>query len=497
MKGLKILLENTTDKLFWTLSTIIVGALMLTIGIHTFPKATSAIVRPFTGLVQQADVATNNISANIPNEPDLGPQSQQVVDQMSQLSKQNQEYENQLNTLRAEMSKARTQSQQKDQTIDSLHKQLSVLSQQISSYQKQHQTDSDEINSLHSQVTSLSQQVESLQSEKASIQEQYNKVKEDDISKSNELAQALKDNQAQADKITDLTNQNHDLSQKVQDTLNAKQDVESKLSQAYNDLNNLKMQFNTLSADDKSAHDQLDTQNIQINSLNAQISNLQAKLDANKADMNQNADMLKQLQDTNNELKITNNVLQNQIQQDHNTIEDLKEKLDNAKEDAKTAQDELDTIKQQKANEDMPADAKSDKTSPFKTQIWTEYNPMIVTPNSSIMNVYVDNQSDEANITSVTTSKAFLSKMKPEADDVDIPAYVKQYDGRIYPVTSTDNAYLLAYYGYKNVRFPYTMKSIPRSTLNNATAQNIYISKHTKIIENDNDNTSFANIIRY
>lgn len=54
-------MEHTTDRLFWTLTSVIVGALILTIGIKAFPTTTQSIFQPISGVMKQADTATNNV----------------------------------------------------------------------------------------------------------------------------------------------------------------------------------------------------------------------------------------------------------------------------------------------------------------------------------------------------------------------------------------------------------------------------------------------------
>lgn len=53
-------LESNTDKLFWTLATIIVAALLLTIGVKTFPKMAQSAIAPISGITKQADIATSS-----------------------------------------------------------------------------------------------------------------------------------------------------------------------------------------------------------------------------------------------------------------------------------------------------------------------------------------------------------------------------------------------------------------------------------------------------
>lgn len=49
------MMEHTTDRLFWTLTSIIIGALILTIGVNAFPKMTQNVISPISGVIQQAD----------------------------------------------------------------------------------------------------------------------------------------------------------------------------------------------------------------------------------------------------------------------------------------------------------------------------------------------------------------------------------------------------------------------------------------------------------
>ena len=53
------MMEHTTDRLFWTLTSIIVGALILTIGVNAFPKATQGVIQPISGVIKQADTTTH------------------------------------------------------------------------------------------------------------------------------------------------------------------------------------------------------------------------------------------------------------------------------------------------------------------------------------------------------------------------------------------------------------------------------------------------------
>lgn len=51
-------MEHTTDRLFWTLTSIIVAALVMTLGAKAFPKATSAITNQLQGTVYSSDISS-------------------------------------------------------------------------------------------------------------------------------------------------------------------------------------------------------------------------------------------------------------------------------------------------------------------------------------------------------------------------------------------------------------------------------------------------------
>lgn len=55
------MMEHTTDRLFWTLTSVIVGALILTIGVKAFPNVASSTLAPMSGFIQQADTQTKNV----------------------------------------------------------------------------------------------------------------------------------------------------------------------------------------------------------------------------------------------------------------------------------------------------------------------------------------------------------------------------------------------------------------------------------------------------
>lgn len=59
------MMEHTTDRLFWTLTSVIVGALILTIGIKAFPGVANSTLGPMSSINKQADIGTKRAdSAN-------------------------------------------------------------------------------------------------------------------------------------------------------------------------------------------------------------------------------------------------------------------------------------------------------------------------------------------------------------------------------------------------------------------------------------------------
>ena len=54
------MMEHNTDRLFWTLTSIIVGALLLTISVKAFPGVANTVTAPMSGITKQADKSTTN-----------------------------------------------------------------------------------------------------------------------------------------------------------------------------------------------------------------------------------------------------------------------------------------------------------------------------------------------------------------------------------------------------------------------------------------------------
>lgn len=51
-------MEYNTDRLFWALTSVIVGALLLTISVKAFPGVANTITAPLSGVTKQSDKST-------------------------------------------------------------------------------------------------------------------------------------------------------------------------------------------------------------------------------------------------------------------------------------------------------------------------------------------------------------------------------------------------------------------------------------------------------
>lgn len=56
-------MEHTTDRLFWTLTSIIVGALILTISIKAFPSIAEGIMSPISRMESTANNTTTTVNS--------------------------------------------------------------------------------------------------------------------------------------------------------------------------------------------------------------------------------------------------------------------------------------------------------------------------------------------------------------------------------------------------------------------------------------------------
>lgn len=183
------MMEHTTDRLFWTLSAIIVGALMLTVGVKIFPKAANAVVAPMQGIVQSADIATGltqgttsnstnstndnfnwqvggNNNAGVSNNSDgttalakvnaLNNTVTQQQQQMSVYQKSLSEAIQHINDLNSRLVKAQNGGNDTTDQINALQTQINNANAQIQTYQ-------DQINDLNNQLTNNKNQLEAAQ----------------------------------------------------------------------------------------------------------------------------------------------------------------------------------------------------------------------------------------------------------------------------------------------------------------------------------------------
>lgn len=172
------MMEHTTDRLFWTLSSIIIAALLLTLGVKIFPKATSEAIHPMSGVVQSADKSTSAVDqaisganadkldwqtgtnggvGNVSSGSDDTARDQAINNQITKQNQALQSYQGQLNDAVNHINdlNSRLVSLQNDKTganntkdINDLKSQINDANGQIKNYQSQ-------ISSLNDQITQL------------------------------------------------------------------------------------------------------------------------------------------------------------------------------------------------------------------------------------------------------------------------------------------------------------------------------------------------------
>lgn len=172
------MMEHTTDRLFWTLSSIIIAALLLTLGVKIFPKATSEVIHPMSGVVQSADKSTSAVDqaisganadkldwqtgtnggvGNVSSGSDDTARDQAINNQLTKQNQALQSYQSQLNDAVNHINDLNTRlvNLQNDKTganntkdINDLKSQINDANGQIKNYQSQ-------ISSLNDQITQL------------------------------------------------------------------------------------------------------------------------------------------------------------------------------------------------------------------------------------------------------------------------------------------------------------------------------------------------------
>ena len=151
------MLENNTDRLFWTISAIIVASLMLIIGLRVFPTGMAMIGNPMPGVINQAD---NVSDASNPDKLDydnylnntsilkqiLAKQTQQLntyKDGLTNNINKLADYDNRLLTLKSSPINTNNTAEIKDLTSK-----INDAKNQVSNYQTQ-------VNNLNTQLQQL------------------------------------------------------------------------------------------------------------------------------------------------------------------------------------------------------------------------------------------------------------------------------------------------------------------------------------------------------
>ena len=153
------MMEHNTDRLFWTISAIIVGALLLAIGTKTFPNTVGRVLQPMSGVIKSADdVQTAATKDN--NEFNKYEKDNQAIKAVIQAqSQQIADYQQKLNDSLSKMNAINDQilALESDKTgennakaINDLRNSLNTTQNSISQYQNQIGNTNAEIQLLQS-----------------------------------------------------------------------------------------------------------------------------------------------------------------------------------------------------------------------------------------------------------------------------------------------------------------------------------------------------------
>lgn len=311
----KHMMEHNTDRLFWTLTSIIVGALMLTLSVKIFPQYTQSAIQPLQGIVRQADNSTsafvtgngsNADNDNVNNGYTVGStngpsvvtnnDSQQLANQQQVLSQQNVNLNNKVNNQQQQINSL-------NNTINNLQNQNNIFNGTISSLQNKIDAANAANDRLNTQLNNALQSAKNVDpSIISTLQSQTN----------------------------DLYNQITSLNQGIQQQ--AAQNS-STISNLNNIIVNFKSQIDQLSNDKDNNASQIDGFNLQIQSLQATIQDLQNENQAlsNKLD---SANQTAQQQYQTYQAQVAGNTsqiqtLQNTISQNNDLINTLQNQVNN------------------------------------------------------------------------------------------------------------------------------------------------------------------------
>lgn len=244
------MMEHTTDRLFWTLSAIIIAALLLTLGVKIFPKATQEVIAPMSGLVQSADKSTSAVDqaisganadkldwqtgtnggiGNVSSGSDDTARDQAINNQITKQNQALQSYQGQLNDAVNHINdlNSRLVSLQNDKTGANNSKDISDLKSQISGYNTQVTNYQSQISALNNQITQLKNSQQTTASNGAANGQSINDLQKSNanmttlITNLQNQLQSTKQNQTNDESlITNLQNQLGGLSSQVQQSIN-------------------------------------------------------------------------------------------------------------------------------------------------------------------------------------------------------------------------------------------------------------------------------------
>lgn len=310
------MMEHTTDRLFWTLSTIIIAALLLTISVKAFPKETQAVIEPMTGLLRQADKSSNDVDNAV---SDAGDTDDGLSNKIGDATDTN-----------TDGSDGNTTNSNSTTPVQNTQ-QLQDLTNQNNTLTSQHQNDSNQIDTLSAQITNLQQQLQQANAKNDALNTQ--------LTNATNLAQQQQTTDQAT--INDIKNKNAELYNEINSGNGANADklnsYEAQINTYQTQVSNLQNQLSSLQADDNQKAGQVSALTSDDNNKGTQITNLSNQLASANANVTST-----QTDDTNktNQINTLNgqiSSLQANIQQDANSIAALTNQVNTANANAQTA----------------------------------------------------------------------------------------------------------------------------------------------------------------
>lgn len=313
------MMEHNTDRLFWTLTSIIVGALLLTLSVKIFPHYTESAIQPLSGLVHQADNATAGFNVN--QTSDGGAQVTNTTGPSVITNTDNSQISNQQQALQQ-------QNLNLTNTVNQQQSQLNSLNDIVNNLQNQN-------NIFNNTVSTLQSKIDSANAKNDDLNTQLNKA----------LQLAKQASNPDNSKIDAIAQQNADLYNQIQ-TINQQSGIQA--SQYATALANLNQQLTAVQNQLQTAQNDKEATASQINGLNQQISGLVttiAQLQAQNQQLSDTVDAVNQNAQTQyanyqNQLGLNQNQLkklQDQITSNNNLINGLQNQIQNTQNIANNA----------------------------------------------------------------------------------------------------------------------------------------------------------------